>query len=279
MLAVSDAYVELFVGNDVSTRVTASTSADCTLTTPGPPLNGARWVLAALPGGATRRCDITLTALPVMFPGGGGLRARIASDTNVDPVPENNIGRAYDVIVSPVDYIRDMALSIRSPLGILRQGVPYEVDFTLSNLGPGQEGNPNFTQSIISETYLVGPGSGEYFALAWSGDPDCLYRVFDIGSETFARTSEIIFGPLAPGQSRTCTMLLAVLPGARGTRQLPFWNWAEGAGVFDMRLDNNIADLVLQYEPAAIPSTSHTALQLLILGLAALGLRRLLRPF
>jgi hypothetical protein len=176
------------------------------------------------------------------------------------------------VYVSPVDYIRDMALSIRSPAGILRPGVVYNVDFTLANLGPGLEGDPNFTQNIYSQTYLVGPGSGEFFAFAYDGDPDCRYLVEDVGSETFARTSIITFGPLAPGQSRTCTLLLAVLPGATGTRRLPFWNYAELPGVFDERLDNNIADLVLQYSPPTIPAGSPWGWALLGLALGGAGL-------
>jgi hypothetical protein len=205
------------------------------------------------------------------------MHARIGAVGNIDPIPANDRGALYGVVYSPVDYNRDMSLSIHAPSGILVPGRIYEVDFTLANLGPGIEGNPNFTQSIVSETYLVGPGSGEFFALAWDGDPDCRYFVTDVGSGTFARTSEIMFGPLAPGQSRTCTMLLAVFPGGRGVRRLPFWNWAETPGTFDARLDNNIADLVMQYEPAGIPSASRTALLLLIAGFMTFGLRRLMR--
>jgi hypothetical protein len=270
--SVASAYVELFVGSDASARLTASTGPECALSVAGPPLNGARWNLPALAAGETRQCILTLRALPIPPGTSGIIRARIGSTSNIDPVPTNDSGPPYDVYVSPVDYIRDMALSIRSPAGILRPGIPYSVDFTLTNFGPGLEGDPNFTQDIYSQTYLVGPGSGEFFAFAYDGDPDCRYLVEDVGSGTFARTSIITFGPLAPGQSRTCTLLLAVLPGATGTRRLPFWNYAELPGVFDERLENNIADLTLQYSAPAIPAGSPWAWLVLALALGSVGL-------
>jgi len=215
---------------------------------------------------------VTLSSATNLFPASSFLQAIVRSPTNADPVPGNDRGQAYEVVISPVDYIRDMALSIQSPAGILRPGVAYNVDFTLTNLGPGLEGNPNFTQDIYSQTYLVGPGSGEFFAFAYNGDPDCRYLVEDVGSGTFARTSIITFGPLAPGQSRTCTLLLAVLPGATGTRRLPFWNYAELPGVFDERLDNNIADLVLTYSAPTIPAGSAWTWWALALAVAGFGL-------
>lgn len=268
----ANAFVELFVGTDIRARLTASTGAECALSTTGPLLNGTRWNLPPLAAGESRQCIVTLRAMPIPFPVSGVIRARVGSSANVDPVPANDSAQPYDVYVSPVDYIRDMALSIRSPAGILRPGIAYNVDFTLTNLGPGLEGNPNFTQDIYSETYLVGAGSGEFFAFAYDGDPDCRYLVEDVGSGTFARTSIITFGPLAPGQSRTCTLLLAVFPGATGTRRLPFWNYAELPGVFDERLDNNIADLVLQYSIPTIPAGSTWGWILLGLALGGAGL-------
>lgn len=268
---VADAFVELFAQTGVSPGIIATPSTGCSFTNT-PPLNMARWSIGPIGSNAQVECVLTLTPAPADFPRGGVVRARVDANGNIDPLPGNNVGAPYEVYVSPADYVRDMALEIRSPQGILQPGIVYNVDFTLTNLGPGQEGHPNFTQSIYSERYGVGPAAGEFFALAYDGDPDCRYFVTDIGAVLISRTSEIQFGPLAPGQSRTCTLLLAVFPGAEGVRRLPFWNFAELPGVFDERLDNNIAELVLQYSPPTIPAGSPWSWALLGLALGGAGL-------
>lgn len=268
---VNDAFVELFAGSSVSPGIGASPSAGCNLT-PTPPLDAARWTIGHLPAGAQRECTLTLFPAPAEFPRGGVIRARVGANGNLDPRPNNDAGTPYDVLVSPVDYVRDMALEIRSPQGILRPGIAYPIDFVLTNRGPGLEGNPNFTQSIYSERYGVGPAAGEFFALAYDGDPDCRYFVTDVGAVVISRISEIQFGPLAPGQSRTCTMLVAVFPGATGARRLLFWNFAELPGVFDERLDNNIADLNLLYSAPSIPAGSRWTWLIMAVALAGIGL-------
>lgn len=268
---VSEAFVEMFAQDSVSAWIVAAPSPGCNFTAT-PPVDGARWSIGPIANGAQIECTLTLTPAPGAFPRRGVIRPTVYANGNTDPVPTNNLGTPYDVVTSPVDYVRDMALEIRSPQGILQPGIVYNVDFTLTNLGPGQEGHPNFTQSIYSERYGVGPAAGEFFALAYDGDPDCRYFVTDIGAVLISRTSEIQFGPLAPGQSRTCTLLLAVFPGAEGVRRLPFWNFAELPGVFDERLDNNIADLVLPCSPPTIPAGSPWSWALLGLALGGAGL-------
>jgi hypothetical protein len=266
-VTVSSAFVSLSVSEDINSRLVATPSPDCNLTAT-PPLRDARWQIGAMTAGAQHECTLTLRPASTDRTSSGILTARISAVGNVDPIGANNAGTSYGVLVSPVDYVRDMSLSIRSPQGILRPGVTYEIDFTLTNLGPGQEGNPLFTQAIYSELYRVGPAFGEYFALGYGGDPDCRYFVTDVGP---GRVSEISFGPLAPGASRTCTMLLAVFPGGSGIRRLPFWNLGELPGVFDERIDNNIADAVFQYSALPIPVGSPFLWLALALGVGALG--------
>jgi hypothetical protein len=272
---VADVAVRLFTGEDISNRIVATPSPGCTLT-PTPPLHDAQWMIGAMAPGSERECTLTLRPAPGDRTSGGVLTALIAAADNTDPIDANNVGTLYEVPVSPVDYIRDMSLSIRSPQGILRPGVLYTIDFTLTNLGPGQQGDPQFPQTIYSELYRVGPAFGEYFALAYDGDPDCRYLVTDIGT---ARVSEIAFASLPPGNSRTCTMLLAVFPGGTGIRRLPFWSLGELPGVFDERLDNNIAEAVFQYSapPVSIPFGTRATWVLLALLLGLLGAQSLRR--
>lgn len=273
--------VELATSPAVSPHLVATPEPGCLLDAPSPPFTGRQWLIGNLAVGASVSCSITLRVLPTLpFRQETNLAVHVRSPTVNDPNAANDrlpLLSPLLVYVSPIDYIRDMALTIRSPPGVQSPGAFTQVDFTMSNLGPGAEGPSNFTQIAYSEVYLVGSGVNEYFAFADSGDPDCNYRVSDVGQVVFARSSEIVFGPLPPGTSRTCTVLLAILPGAIGNRTLSFYNWAEGPGVFDADLSNNRADLVLQFPPAPIPSMGWSALLFLIGALMLLGLARLNR--
>lgn len=155
-----------------------------------------------------------------------------------------------------------MALSIRSPPQVLVPGGAYEADFTFANLGPGEEGDPTNAQLAYSDGYLIGPESNEFFGLVGTGDPDCTLGAADIGS---LRYSDIRFGPLPPGTSRTCTLRITIRPGAVGTRVLGWYNWAEGSGIFDTNLANNRAQLVLQFPAAPVDAGSRWSLAVLAL--------------
>jgi hypothetical protein len=273
--SVAEAFVRVIASDGIDNIVAATASPTCSLSTT-PPLRDARWMIGTMAPGAQMECTLMLTLAAPTSIGDALLGARISANGNIDPTSANNIGTLYGLLVSPIDYIRDMSLSIRSPQGILRPGVAYTIDFTLTNLGPGLEGNPQLPQTIYSELYRVGPAFGEYFALAYDGDPDCRYVVTDVGA---GRVSEIAFGPLPPGTSRTCTMLLAVFPGGTGIRRLPFWSLGELPGVFDERLDNNIAEAVFQYSapPVSIPFGTRATWVLLALLLGLLGAQSLRR--
>lgn len=278
-----DVVVTFVAGPAVSPFVTA-TAMGCSLDRIAPPLNGARWLLGTMPVGALQRCIVELRSIDaVPFSGafGDSIVLRIAAASNVDPNPSNNNRVGALVSGSRIDYIRDMALSIASPTGILAPGSFRDVDFTFTNNGPGDEGDPNFRQLAYSDGYLVGPASTERFALADIGDPDCVLGAADIGGDTVTRYSDIRFGPLPPGTSRTCTLRVFILPGAVGTRVLGWYNWAEGSGIFDTNLANNRAQLVLQFPPAPVDAGSRWGwwvLAFLMLVVAAVRARQVAAP-
>lgn len=266
---VSGVYVELRAGPAITQRVVATPGPGCSLP-PTPPLDAARWLIGAMAPGMQVECTLTLTPVPGGPTGIDVLVARIRADGNIDPDSANDLS-GHEVGVSSVDYIRDMQLSIRSPQGILRPGTFHPVDFTLTNLGPGPDNEPGSTQNVYSELYRINGPESERFDLVYDGDPDCRYFVNDIGQVIIARVSDIIVGPLPAGASRTCTLLLFVRPGGSGIRRLSFWNLAEDPGVFDERLDNNIADMVLQYSAVPVPAGSPWAWVLLALTVGAAG--------
>lgn len=272
----NDVTVTFLSGPSASPYLSAS-AIGCTLDRAAPPLDGVRWVLGTLPVGALRRCIVDLRAIDAV-PGAGSFGdsvvLRIAAAANIDPNPGNNNRVGVVIYGSRVDYIRDMALSIRSPPQVLVPGGAYEADFTFANLGPGDEGDPTNAQLAYSDGYLVGPESNEFFGLAGTGDPDCTLGAADIGS---LRYSDIRFGPLPPGTSRTCTLRVTIRAGAVGTRVLGWYNWAEGSGIFDTNLANNRAQLVLQFPPAPVNAGSRWGwwvLAFLMLVIAALRVRQ-----
>jgi len=240
------------------------------------PLAGLRLDAGALNIGTTRRCIVEFrpsVVAPSIF--SVPMAVRVLALANSDPNPTNDRVQ-LGAVGALDDYVRDMDLSIRSPVGLLSPGTSHLFDVTLTNQGPGQEGSPGFTQVIYSQVYEVGPLSSDYFGFSEAGDPDCVYRVTDLGSGTFSRVSELVFGPLAPGASRTCTMRVHVLPGAVGARALEFYNWAEQPGVFDADLRNNRSQLGLGFPPASVDAGTPRAwfaLALVILLIAATTLR------
>lgn len=269
VVEAGDVVVEFFGGPSASPYLMA-TGFGCTLDRAAPPITGVRWLLGALPAGSIRRCVVELRSIDAV-PGsgayGGAIALRIIAATNNDPNSAND--RAAVVIYgSRVDYIRDMALSIESPNQVLVPGGAYDVDFTFANLGPGDEGDPTNAQLAYSDGYLVGPESNEFFGLAGTGDPDCTLGAADIGS---LRYSDIRFGPLPPGTSRTCTLRVTVRAGAVGTRVLGWYNWAEGSGIFDTNLANNRAQLVLQFPPAPVSTGSRWGWLMLALAIVLMG--------
>ena len=274
--AVANAFVSLRAGPSITGRVVAEPSPGCNLTATLP-LDGARWAIGALAAGSQIECTLTLRPGTMDRPWSAVLSARVGAEGNVDPNPSNDGGPGYEVVVSPTDFVRDMALSIRSPQGILRPGIPYAVDFTLTNLGPGEESFPGFRQRVYSEMYLIGPASQEFFAIPTSDDPDCAHFYELIGQVTFGVVSEIRFESLAPGQSRTCTLQFTIRQGATGVRRLAFWNLGEQPGVFDENLANNVAEVVLQYSPPTIPAGSPWTWWLLGLALGGAGLVQMRR--
>lgn len=271
MASVANAIVSLRAGPDISNRVLALAGPGCNLSA-NPPLDGARWTIGAMAAGAQVECILTLRPGTLDRPWSGVIGARIGAEGNTDPQPDNDAGRSYEVVVSPADFVRDMALRIESPQGILRPGIAHPVEFTLTNLGPGQESFPGFRQRLYSEMYLIGPASREFFAIPTSDDPDCRHFVELVGQVTFGVVSEIVFEPLAPGQSRTCTLQFTIRPGAEGVRRLAFWNLGEQPGVFDANLSNNVAEAVLLYSAPTIPAGSPLGWMLLGLALGGAGL-------
>jgi hypothetical protein len=268
---VANAIVSLRAGPNINNRVLALAGPGCNLSA-NPPLDGARWMIGAMEPGAQVECSVSLRPGNLDRPWSGVIGAQIGAEGNTDPQPANDAGRSYEVVVSPADFVRDMALRIESPQGILRPGVPHPVEFTLTNLGPGQESFPGFRQRIYSEMYLIGPASREFFAIPASDDPDCRHFVELIGQVTFGVVSEIVFEPLAPGQSRTCTLHFTIRQGATGVRRLAFWNLGEQPGVFDENLANNVAEAVLLYSAPTIPAGSPWGWMLLGLALVGTGL-------
>jgi hypothetical protein len=274
--AVANAFVSLRAGTFITGRVVANASPGCNLTAT-PPLDGARWAIGALAAGSQIECTLTLRPGTMDRPWSAVLSARVGAEGNVDPNPSNDGSPGYEVVVSPSDFVRDMALSIRSPQGVLRPGIPYPVEFTLTNLGPGEANFPGFRQKVFSEMYLIGPASQEFFAIPTTNDPDCTHFVELIGQVTFGVVSEIGFESLAPGQSRTCTLQFTIRQGATGVRRLAFWNLGEQPGVFDQNLANNVAEVVFQYSPLTIPAGSPWTWWLLGLALGGASLVRLRR--
>lgn len=275
-VAAAGVVVTFQTSGQVSPHLSATPDSGCLFDAAAPPFSGLRWLTGPLTAGAEVTCNVTLrcqASCPYALAWTGG---SISSPSVTDPRSQNNVGGTV-MFTAPEDFVRDMALSISSPAGILAPGSVTTVDFTMTNRGPGPESPPNFTQIAYSERYLVGPGSTEYFELAEIGDPDCSYRVTDVGSINFTRSSEIVFGPLPPGVSRTCTMGLFIFPNAVGSRSLAFYNWAEGPGVFDADLSNNTAYLRLQFPPAPIPADDPWWLAVLALLVAGCGWASLVR--
>lgn len=266
--ALSAIFVEFFTPADRSALLTVTEIA-CTPDR-STPLSGLRLDVGALAPGAARACIVEFrpsAIAPVTF--SVPMIMTVFAPGNADPAPANDQAR-LGAIGALDDYIRDMDLSVRSPIGVLSPGTSHLFDVTLANRGPGLEGSPGFTQVIYSQRYEVGPLSNDRFGFSETGDPDCIYRVTDIGSGTFSRVAELVFGPLPPGASRTCTMRLHVLSGASGVRALEFYNWAEQPGVFDENLANNRASLVLQFPPTPVDAGSPHGWSLLALSILLL---------
>lgn len=269
----SSVIVTLLTGAQVSPHLSATPDGGCALSSPTPPFNSASWVVGNLPLGSVADCTLTLSVAPTVFPQESSLVARIAAAGNTDPNASNDRSPSLFAIFSSRDFIRDMALSIRSPTGIVSNDRFSAIDFTLTNRGPGEEGFfPPFNQLLFSAPYRVGPGTDESFGFASSGDPDCEYRVSDIGQVTFVRSSELIFGPMPPGTSRTCTLLVFAAPGATGVRQLDWYNGTEGPGTFDTDISNNTATMTLQFAPAPVTAISRWGITLAAALVLCLGL-------
>lgn len=272
------AYLEFFTPADRSAFL-AVTEVACPpdRTTP---LSGLRLDVGPLAVGESRECAVDFRpadAAPAIF--SVPLTATAMAMTNTDPVSANNQVR-LGAIGARDDYIRDMDLSIRSPTGVMAPGTSHLFDVTLTNRGPGPEGVPGDRQIAYSQRYEVGPLSVDRFGFSETGDPDCGYRVTDIGSGTFSRVSELVFGALPPGSSRTCTMRVHVLSGASGVRVLEFYNWAEDNGVYDERLANNRAQLILQFPAVAVDAGTRVgwmAMAMALFVLAAMAIRARIR--
>lgn len=270
---VGNTVASLTVASSLSPFLLATTDPGCTLSSPTPPFNAVAWSIGPLLAGASATCVITLRVSPEVFPQRSSLTAQISASGNTDPDPSNNRNAPLFVFASPRDFIRDMALSIRSPTEMVTNDRYSTIDFTLTNRGPGDEGfYPPFTQLVFSAPYRVGAGTDESFGFASSGDADCEYRVSDIGQVTFVRSSELIFGPLPPGASRTCTLLVFAAPGATGMRQLNWYNPTEGPGTFDTDISNNTATMTLQFTPTAVAAMSRWSLILASFLVFSLGL-------
>lgn len=243
------------------------------------PLSGLRLDVGPVGVGERRDCAVDFRpadGAPAFFT--VPLTATAMAVMNTDPASANNQVR-LGVFGALDDYIRDMDLSIRSPTGVLAPGTSHLFDVTLTNRGPGPEGvRPG--EIAYSQRYEAGLQAVDRFGFSETGDPDCRYRVTDLGGDTFSRSSELVFEPLPPGTSRTCTMRVHVLSGASGVRTLEFYNWAEGHGVFDENLANNRARLILQFPAIAVDAGTRVgwgAMAMALFVLAAMAIRTRMR--
>ena len=193
--------------------------------------------------------------------GEGGVQffARVRSESVTDPFGNNDlVGLAFGI--SPVTYVRDLELTIRSPSGLFPAGSVGAVDLSFTNHGP--DNDPTTTKEItVSDPFLVSFGDdprGVRFALASTEDSDCTVSADDIDGSINQRTLQIDFQPVVAGTTRTCTLMVRALAGAVGRSTLRFVALGNHPGEVDPVPGNNSAFMLLQHDvdAVAVPALS-----------------------
>jgi hypothetical protein len=269
--------VRMITTAETANFIDATVIAPCVATQGALMVVDLTWNAGPIAGGETRSCDVELRARPNAEPTTFFFSADSIVAGFVDPVTNNNRAFIAGLLLSPVDIVQDMVLTIRSPPGPLPQPPDFRLaEVVLMNRGPDTFPS-NWRHFIVSEMYLYGSISSEQFLIAGTGDPDCQLVSDDVGGPAGGqRTLQINFTqPIPAGSSQACTLAAAARVGATGLRSLRWEVARQTPGLLETHPADNTAFLVMQYSPLSIPVDARWALLSLSIGLAVFGLWRL----
>lgn len=238
---------------DVSATVAANEldfaimpGCNATPATPAPRL--ANWWVGSLADGISVSCSFLVRATAGSPSGVRIFRAsaRMGSSTG---------GTLAVFVLSPVDLVNaDLALTLTNPNGLSRPGTIQRIGIEVRNNGPDAHAPfgvafGSYSLALTNQTPTPDP-----FRIIGTTDPACNFVVTTIGSgdPVFASTS-IGLPTIPPGQSRSCEVLVEVLPTARGSRSLPVILTHWGVGVVESTRLNNSGAMRLTFTAEPVP--------------------------
>jgi hypothetical protein len=151
----------------------------------------------------------------------------------------------------------------------LPPGAEGRITLTFRNMGP----DAATAVSAITTPYPFGPGE-QIVLFPVSGTTPCLLFFDDVtplpgGTGYFIMS--VIVGPLAVGQTITCTIGIRTLPRAVGAYRLAFTATGASPGVVEPNLSNNVVTFDLVFgtpnTAAVVPTLSWQGAVLLVIAL------------
>lgn len=235
------------------------------------------WSLGDLQPGESRSCDFGLRTVPTTIDGFVEFRFRVSVDGGAAVLP---LARAQAFFLTQLPtHVTDLGIRIIPSPIIAPPGTIQDFDIEITNHGPDPFPRSSlFVKSIpYQHAFTNSAVTPDPYRVGVTGDPRCRVFVIDLGAtEVISRSLDVVFDPIAVGESRRCTLGAIVLPSASGRRALPFTviNYGEFApGVpsyfpVDPNVANNVADMDLLFTVQSVPAADRSAL--ILLGLALL---------